>query len=61
MIFEDGSKYHGEWFENKQHGEGTKTNKNNVSRAGEWIMGKRTKWTGEVTSNDIESNNFAGQ
>ena len=36
QIWPDGSKYEGEWFENKAHGNGKFTHSNNDVYHGEW-------------------------
>ena len=46
----DGSSFYGEWKEDQMHGFIRKTNKNNVSREGEWDKGVRKKWTTDVLS-----------
>ena len=48
----DGSSYKGQWKEDKEDGIGTKTNKNSVSRDGEWDKGNRKKWTSDVRNSN---------
>ena len=41
MAWPDGSKYEGEWKDNKEHGKGLYTDKNGNAEAGTWYMGEK--------------------
>ena len=43
MVFEDGSKYDGEWYHDKCHGMGTQTNSTGTQFEQEWQNGKLVK------------------
>ena len=44
MLFEDGTKFDGEWKNNKQHGRGFFTDKNGQLKEGVWRTGKCEVW-----------------
>jgi hypothetical protein len=37
--------YKGDWINGKEHGKGTFFSKSGLFREGEWLNGKRVKWT----------------
>lgn len=39
--------YKGNWFEGREHGNGTFYSKSGLCREGEWLNGKRVKWLGQ--------------
>jgi hypothetical protein len=47
FTWPDGRKYDGEWFNGKQHGEGTYLTSKGETKRGEWKEGKRVRWISE--------------
>ena len=58
FIFENGSKYVGEWMDGNRHGQGTFTDTNGEEYVGEWLNGNRH---GQGTFFDTKGGKYVGE